>query len=85
MVTLARPLGWLALVALAALVLSVALGSVPLSPGEILAALRGQGSPLTQTLVLELRLPRSLSAFAVGVITALLGVPTFLYLLYRSQ
>ena len=61
----------LALVALAALVLSVALGSVTLAPGEILAVLRGQGSPLAQTLILELRLPRSLSAFAVGGLNTL--------------
>ncbi|WP_355662114.1 FecCD family ABC transporter permease [Halomonas salifodinae] len=73
MVALARPLGGLALVALAALVLSVALGSVTLAPGEILAVLRGQGSPLAQTLILELRLPRSLSAFAVGGLLAVAG------------
>jgi iron complex transport system permease protein len=73
MVTLARPLGGLALVALAALILSVALGSVTLAPGEILAVLRGQGSPLAQTLILELRLPRSLAAFAVGGLLAVAG------------
>ncbi|WP_431023711.1 FecCD family ABC transporter permease [Halomonas sp. H5] len=73
MVTLARPLGGLALAALAALILSVALGSVTLAPGEILAVLRGQGSPLAQTLILELRLPRSLSAFAVGGLLAVAG------------
>ncbi|MDR5894070.1 iron ABC transporter permease [Halomonas mongoliensis] len=73
MVTLMRPLAWLALAALAALTLSVALGSVLLSPGEILAALRGQGSPLSETLILDLRLPRTLSAFAVGGLLAVAG------------
>ncbi|WP_299310526.1 iron ABC transporter permease [uncultured Halomonas sp.] len=73
MVTLMRPLAWLGLAALAALTLSVALGSVLLSPGEILAALRGQGSPLSETLILDLRLPRTLSAFAVGGLLAVAG------------
>ncbi|ERS82050.1 ABC transporter permease [Halomonas sp. PBN3] len=73
MMVLARPLGGLALAALAALILSLALGSVSLSPGEILAVLRGQGGPLAQTLILELRLPRSLSAFAVGGLLAVAG------------
>ncbi|WP_445000882.1 FecCD family ABC transporter permease [Halomonas mongoliensis] len=73
MVTLMRPLAWLGLAALAALALSVALGSVLLSPGEILAALRGQGSPLSETLILDLRLPRTLSAFAVGGLLAVAG------------
>ncbi|MDC8804167.1 iron ABC transporter permease [Halomonas pacifica] len=73
MVALTRPLGGLALVALAALILSLALGSVSLSPGEILAVLRGQSGSLAQTLVLELRLPRSLSAFAVGGLLAVAG------------
>lgn len=73
MTALIRPLGALALAALAALVLSVALGSVTLPPDEILAALGGQGEALSRTLILELRLPRSLAAFAVGGLLAVAG------------
>ncbi|MDN3520062.1 FecCD family ABC transporter permease [Halomonas ramblicola] len=68
-----RPLGALALAALAALALSVALGSVTLPPEEILAALGGRGEALSRTLILELRLPRSLAAFAVGGLLAVAG------------
>lgn len=73
MIPLIRPLGALALAALAALALSVALGSVTLPPGEILAALGGRGEALSRTLILELRLPRSLAAFAVGGLLAVAG------------
>lgn len=73
MIALLRPLGLLSLAALAALVLSVALGSVTLPPGEILAALAGGGEELSRILILELRLPRSLAAFAVGGLLAVAG------------
>lgn len=73
MIALLRPLGLLSLAALAALALSVALGSVMLPPGEILAALGGMGEGLSRTLILELRLPRSLAAFAVGGLLAVAG------------
>ncbi|EON92303.1 transporter permease [Marinobacter lipolyticus SM19] len=70
---LLKPLLILALVSLAAMVLSVGTGSVSVAPGQVLAVLLGEGSNLQQTLVLELRLPRTLSAFATGGLLAVAG------------
>jgi len=70
---LLRPLLVLAFASLAAMVLSVGTGSVSVSPGQVLAVLLGEGSNLQQTLVLELRLPRTLSAFATGGLLAVAG------------
>lgn len=68
-----RPLLWLALLGLAAILASLALGSVSLAPNEMLATLVGKGSPLHHTLVWELRLPRALAAFGTGALLALAG------------
>ncbi|MDM8348837.1 iron ABC transporter permease [Pseudomonas sp. sp1636] len=72
-----RSLGWLlgllALVALAAMLLSVCVGSSALSLSDALLTLSGQGSELQRTLIFELRLPRTLSAFATGGLLALAG------------
>ncbi len=65
-----------ALIALAAaglLALSLASGSLPLSSGEVVDALRQGGPSLARDVVLELRLPRALAAFAVGGLLALAG------------
>ncbi|WP_445158876.1 FecCD family ABC transporter permease [Halomonas sp. E14] len=67
------PLAALALVGLAALLLSVTLGSAALSLADVWAVARGEGSPLARTLILDLRIPRSLSAFAVGGLLAVAG------------
>lgn len=67
------PLAVLALLGLAALLLSVTLGSAALSLADVWAVARGQGSPLARTLILDLRIPRSLSAFAVGGLLAVAG------------
>ncbi|PMR71434.1 ABC transporter permease [Halomonas heilongjiangensis] len=67
------PLAVLALLGLAALLLSVTVGSVALSLGDVWAVMLGEGSPLARTLVLDLRVPRSLSAFAVGGLLAVAG------------
>ncbi len=67
------PLAALALVGLAALLFSVTLGSAALSLGDVWAVARGEGSPLARTLILDLRIPRSLSAFAVGGLLAVAG------------
>ncbi|EHQ52185.1 transport system permease protein [Ectothiorhodospira sp. PHS-1] len=53
--------------------IAVALGSVPLTPTETLAVLTGGGEPLHRTLILELRLPRALAAFATGGLLAVAG------------
>ncbi|WP_404802777.1 FecCD family ABC transporter permease [Marinobacter confluentis] len=67
------PLAILALASLIAMVLSVGIGSVSVSPGDVVAVLMGDGSNLQQTLVLELRLPRTLAAFATGGLLAVAG------------
>lgn len=67
------PLLWLALLGLAALLVSLALGSVALTPSELLATLIGKGSPLHHSLVWDLRLPRALAAFGTGALLALAG------------
>ena len=68
-----RPLALLALAGLGAMVLSVSVGSAGLSLADTLAALTGSGSELNRTLVLELRLPRTLAAFATGGLLAVAG------------
>lgn len=67
------PLVVLALLGLAALLLSVTVGSAALSLSDVWAVARGEGSPLARTLILDLRVPRSLSAFAVGGLLAVAG------------
>ncbi len=66
-------LSLLALVALAAMLLSVSVGSSALSLSDALLTLSGQGSELQRTLIFELRLPRTLSAFATGGLLAVAG------------
>ncbi|WP_181869967.1 iron ABC transporter permease [Halomonas sp. DQ26W] len=67
------PLATLALLGLAALLFSVTQGSAALSLADVWAVVRGEGSPLARTLILELRVPRSLAAFAVGGLLAVAG------------
>jgi len=63
----------LALVAVT-LLFALATGSAATSLGEVLSALRGTASTEIVALVLELRLPRALTAFAVGGLLAVAGV-----------
>jgi len=53
--------------------LSLASGSVPLRAGEVFEALSSATPSLARDVVLELRLPRALAAFAVGGLLALSG------------
>jgi iron complex transport system permease protein len=53
--------------------LSLASGSVPLRAGEVFAALSSDAPSFARDVVLELRLPRALAAFAVGGLLALAG------------
>ncbi|MCA1799057.1 MAG: iron ABC transporter permease [Xanthomonadaceae bacterium] len=62
----------LVLVALS-FVVALAWGSVPLSPRLVIATLFGGGDEFSRTVVLELRLPRALAAFATGGLLALAG------------
>jgi len=71
--SLRLPLMVLALLSLCAMVLSVGIGSVAIAPADILAVIVGDGTSLQRTLVLELRLPRTLSAFATGGLLAVAG------------
>jgi len=63
----------LALAAAGLLGLSLLSGSVALGPGELLAALATDEPSLARDVVLGLRLPRALGAFAVGGLLALAG------------
>ncbi len=65
----ARPLAGsatLALACLAALFAACLLGSTPMEAERVLAALLGRGPTGDQLVVLHIRLPRALAAFAVG-------------------
>ncbi len=64
----------LLLVAAAALLVALVSGSADISLRESLEALRGGGSERVRSLVVELRLPRALTAFAVGGLLAIAGV-----------
>ncbi|MEQ9737494.1 MAG: iron ABC transporter permease, partial [Algiphilus sp.] len=59
--------------ALLALGVAVIFGSVPLSLADTIAVITGGGEPLHRTMLLELRLPRALSAFAVGGLLSVAG------------
>jgi len=72
----------LALLALACLLGSLLAGSAQLSPARALAALGGGGDELAVTIVRTIRLPRAISAFAVGSLLALAGV--LLQALFRN-
>ncbi|TQS45865.1 FecCD family ABC transporter permease [Cryptosporangium phraense] len=59
--------------AFAAAVVSLGTGDVVLSPKEVLAALVGQGSPIADLVVIDLRLPRVLLALTIGAALGLSG------------
>lgn len=68
-------LTWVVLIlaSLLALALAVAIGSETVAPMQIFAVLRGEGEPLHRLLLLELRAPRALAAFATGGLLAVAG------------
>ncbi len=68
-------LTWLALAVgvLCILVLSLAFGAVPVPLSEVLSAFYQQSNPQASTVILELRLPRTLLAFCVGALLAASG------------
>ena len=59
---------------IAALFAALVSGSAELSVGDSLAALRGDAPQQVRALVMDLRLPRALTAFAVGGLLAIAGV-----------
>ncbi|HET7675442.1 MAG TPA: iron ABC transporter permease [Gammaproteobacteria bacterium] len=66
-------LALLAVCALIAVAIGLLFGSVAVTPAHVWAALTGRGDPLAETLVLQLRLPRVVLAFATGGLLALAG------------
>src|SRR5690625_4169158 len=59
--------------AIASLLASLFVGSVALSPADVLGAVDGHAGALAHTLVLDIRLPRTLAAFATGGLLGLAG------------
>ena len=59
--------------ALAVLVLSLMTGSVTIAPADVFDALRGREPSLASDVVLGLRLPRAMSALAIGGLLAVTG------------
>ncbi len=66
--------GVLLLLVAAAFMAALAAGSADISIGETLRILTGGGSEQARSLILELRLPRAMTAFAVGGLLAVAGV-----------
>lgn len=66
-------LGLLGFLLLATSVLSIAVGAADLTPAMVLRALTGGGGPMARTIVLDLRLPRTVLAVLVGGGLALSG------------
>ena len=64
----------LIVIALAALAIALASGSADISVRETLDALLGKTPESTRSLIMDLRLPRALTAFSVGGLLAVAGV-----------
>ena len=64
----------LIIVAIAALLVALASGSADISIAETIDALLGSAPENTRSLILDLRLPRALTAFSVGGLLAVAGV-----------
>ena len=59
--------------AVLSLLIALAAGSVPVSAGDVLGALGGEGEGLAGDVIRGLRMPRALAAFACGGLRALAG------------
>ena len=68
-----RALVILTVCAALACALSLAIGSVTIAPSDLWQVVIGQGDTLNRTLLIDLRLPRTLSAFAAGGLLAIAG------------
>ncbi|HFE36882.1 MAG TPA: iron ABC transporter permease [Gammaproteobacteria bacterium] len=58
----------------ASILCSLFIGSASLSPSQVFNTLLGNGTALEQTLVFDLRLPRTLVAFVTGALLSIAGV-----------
>ena len=65
--------GVLGLLSLLAIVTACLVGSTSLTISEIALALAGQGAPVHQLIIWELRLPRAVAAFLVGAALGMAG------------
>ena len=72
----------LLLIALLAIGLALVSGSADVAPRQIWQVLTGESTAAVRSLVIELRLPRALTAFAVGGLLAVSGV--FMQVLLRN-
>ena len=66
-------LALLLLLAIMSLILALLAGSVPIDLAELWAVVTGSKHGLSQSLILELRLPRAIGAFATGGLLSLAG------------
>lgn len=64
----------LAVLALVACVFAMASGSADISPGEVWQTVFGNGPDKSRSIILDLRLPRALTAFGIGGLLAVAGV-----------
>jgi iron complex transport system permease protein len=71
--TYSRALVVLGVIGLLSMALSISVGSASISLTDTFAVLTGSGTPIQQTVLLELRLPRTLTAFATGGLLAVAG------------
>ena len=67
-------LGALVLLAAGAFVIALSVGTAGPGPGALWRSLAAGSDPLARSLVLDLRLPRALTAFGAGALLALAGV-----------
>ncbi len=77
-----RLIAALLVAALLAILFALLSGSAKVDAGEVWQVLTGGGTGAVRTLVLELRLPRALTAFGVGGLLAIAGV--FMQVLLRN-
>jgi iron complex transport system permease protein len=63
----------LAIAGAASLLLALGVGSVPVSPAQLLAMLAGEGDGAARDVIWQLRAPRAVAGFAVGAGLALSG------------
>ncbi|MEZ5459145.1 MAG: iron ABC transporter permease [Steroidobacteraceae bacterium] len=81
-VSIWRRMGGLAAVALCTVAYAILSGSADIGPAELWQLAAGNGDAVAHTVVFDLRLPRVLTAFAVGALLSLAGL--LLQALFRN-